>query len=119
VDAINTPLENKVGNAARGEIIFAAREGGHCVLCHQIESLTAEFQGNVGPDLTYVGSRLTPAQMRLRIVDYDRVIPGTTMPSYYRTDNLHQLGQDYIGETLLSARDIEDIIAYLQTLKES
>ena len=103
----------------RGENIFAAREGGHCILCHQVESLPAEFQGNVGPDLTYVGSRLTPAQMRLRLVDYDRVKPGTTMPSYYRKDNLNQVGVDYIGQTLLSAQDIEDIIAYLASLKES
>lgn len=119
VDAINAPLENKIGDALRGEIIFAAREGGHCILCHQVESLTAEFQGNVGPDLTYVSSRLTPAQMRLRIVDYDSVKPGTTMPPYYRKDNLNQVGGDYVGQTLLSAQDIEDIIAYLASLKES
>ena len=118
LDAINAPLENKIGDAMRGEIIFATREGGHCILCHQVESLTAEFQGNVGPDLTYVSSRLTPAQMRLRIVDYDSVKPGTTMPPYYRKENLNQVGGGYAGQTLLSAQDIEDIIAYLTTLEE-
>ena len=112
-DAIVTPLTDVAGDAVRGAEIFATRDGGHCVLCHQVKGLEVEFQGNVGPDLTTVGSRLTDAQLRLRIVDYDIVKPGTTMPSYYRQRGLEQVEAKYRGQTVLSAQDIEDIITYL------
>ncbi len=112
-DAIEAPLTQTPGDAARGEQIFASRESGHCILCHQVEGLGAEFQGNIGPDLSAVGSRLTAAQMRLRIIDYQAVQPGALMPSYYRIHDLHQVGEAYSGETILSAQEIEDIIAYL------
>ena len=118
-DAITQPLEGAIGSAEDGAAIFAARTGGHCVLCHMVSGLDAEFQGNIGPELSAVGSRLTPAQLRLRIVDYDRVKPGTTMPPYYRTNDLHQVAPDYAGKTLLSAQDIEDIIAYLAQQKDT
>ena len=118
-DVITEPLEGAIGNTDNGAALFAARTGGHCVLCHMVGGLDAEFQGNLGPDLSAVGSRLTPAQLRLRIVDYDRVKPGTTMPPYYRTNNLHQVAPDYAGKTLLSAQDIEDIIAYLAQQKDT
>lgn len=118
-DVIKNPLGGKRGDAARGEIIFAARDGGHCVLCHMSETSDAEFQGNLGPDLSAVGARLSPAQLRLRIVDYDRLLPGATMPSYYRTDDLAQVAPEFSGQTLLDEQDIEDIIAYLSALKET
>ena len=118
-DAIENPLEGRAGNAVEGAVKFASRESGHCVLCHMVDGLGAEFQGNLGPDLSAVGSRLTPAQLRLRIVDYDRVVAGTTMPSYYRTEELNQVAPEFAGKTLLSAQDIEDIIAYLSSLKDS
>lgn len=117
-DIMLNPLNELVGNVQSGAVSFAAREGGHCVLCHTVNSLDAEFQGNVGPNLSAVGSRLSAAQLRLRIVDYDRVKPGATMPSYYRTEGFNQAAPEYAGKTLLPAQDIEDIIAYLGTLKD-
>lgn len=119
VDEIAKPLEGLIGDAQRGVSVFESREGGHCLLCHMVDTSRAEFQGSLGPDLSTVGSRFTAAQLRLRIVDYDRVKPGTTMPSYFRTENLTQVGPEYAGRTMLSAQDIEDIIAYLETLKET
>lgn len=117
-DAIEKPLaDTQVGDAARGEKVFAARQGGHCILCHQIGDLRAEFQGNVGPDLTGIGARLSPGQLRLRIADFDRIQPGTPMPSYFRTDRLNQVARQYQNQTVLSAQDIEDIIAYLTAQK--
>jgi L-cysteine S-thiosulfotransferase len=116
-DAIPQPLTDLPGDSARGAELFAAREGGHCVLCHRVEGLEAPFQGNVGPELSAVGARLSPAQMRLRIADPTRLWPDTVMPSYYRVTQLQQVGAAYRGEPVLSAQEIEDVIAYLATLE--
>jgi len=115
-DTIPMALTNETASAERGKNIFAARDKGHCVLCHQINSLDVEFQGNIGPDLSGIAERLTSEQLRLRLVDYDAFKPGTVMPSYYRTHNLNQVADTYKDQTILSAQDIEDIIAYLMTL---
>ena len=116
-DTIPMPLTATPGDAARGEIVFAGREQGHCVLCHVIDSLQTPFQGNVGPDLTSVGNRLTPAQLRLRIVDYQIFRPGTLMPSYYRKHDLYQVQEDYDGTTILTAQQVEDLVSYLSQLE--
>lgn len=112
-DAIPDALTPVPGSAERGQEVFVGREQGHCVLCHAVETLDAEFQGNVGPDLSLVGQRLSPGQLRLRIVDYQIVRPGTLMPSYYRIHDLYQVADDYQGEPILSAQDVEDLVTYL------
>jgi len=116
-DAIPAPLTSQPGDPLVGETVFSDRESGHCVLCHAVSGLDVEFQGDVGPDLSTVGDRLSPGQLRLRVVDYQLVRPGALMPSYYRIHNLHQVGTAYEGETILSAQDIEDIVAYLGAQK--
>ena len=115
-DAIPAPLGGETGDAARGRLVFFEREQGHCVLCHAVGRLEVEFQGNVGPALTGIGARLTPGQIRLRVADAQRIWPETIMPSYYRTDGLHQVGEAWRGEPALSARQIEDLVAWLSTL---
>ena len=117
-DTIPVSLTDRPGDTERGARIFVDRGAGHCVLCHQIQGLTAEFQGNVGPDLSRVGERLSPEQLRLRLVDYQTVKPGAVMPSYYRRHDLYNVGADYAGETVLSAQDVEDLVAYLAARKE-
>lgn len=112
-DAIPTPLTDTPGEAQRGKAIFSERDAGHCVLCHTIPSLDVPFQGNVGPDLSMVGSRLSEGQIRLRIVDASQLNPETVMPPYYRTTSLHQVATQYQEAPVLPAQDIEDIIAYL------
>ena len=104
------------GDPAIGRAIFSDRESGHCVLCHQVDGLEAPFQGNLGPALSDVGARLTEAQIRLRIVDNTKVNPGTVMPSYFRTADLHQVGRAYQGETVLSAAEVEHLVAWLSQL---
>lgn len=118
-DTIPAPLIQTASDSARGQGLFTARDGGHCILCHAVTGLEAEFQGNLGPSMDGIGERLSAAQLRLRIVDYDAYRPGTTMPSYFRTHDLRQVGQNYAGQTVLSAQDIEDIITYLMTLNET
>ncbi len=116
-DVLVTPLTAQKGHAEAGRNVFVHRDKGHCVLCHQVANLGIEFQGNIGPDLTAIGSRMTAEQIRLRLVDYERVKPNVLMPSYFKVDGLNQLGEDYKGQTLLSAQDIEDVIAFLTQLK--
>tara|TARA_Y100000052_G_scaffold27593_1_gene37113 strand:+ start:20975 stop:21433 length:459 start_codon:yes stop_codon:yes gene_type:complete len=117
-DTIPAPLTGKTGDPDRGQAIFQDRETGHCVLCHQIEGLPAEFQGDVGPDLTFVAERLSPEQIRLRIVDYGQVLADVTMPSYYRIHDLHQVGREFEDQTVLTADQIEDLVAFLSEQKE-
>lgn len=115
-DEIMAPLMGLQGDAARGEAVFAEREQGHCVLCHAVKGLDAEFQGNVGPALTGVGARLSEGQLRLRIADAQSLWPDTLMPSYYRTGGLNQVAPAYAGEPALTAQQIEDLVAYLGQL---
>ncbi|WP_233356006.1 sulfur oxidation c-type cytochrome SoxX [Henriciella aquimarina] len=116
-DAITASLTGEPGDPLRGREVFASRDQGHCVLCHAIDGLEAEFQGNVGPALTGVGTRLTPGQIRLRIADAQMIWPQTLMPSYYRVSGLNQVAAEYQGEPALTARQIEDLVAYLSRLE--
>jgi L-cysteine S-thiosulfotransferase len=117
-DSIPLPLADAIADAAHGESLFVSRDGGHCVLCHQVAGLDAEFQGNVGPALTEIGSRFSSGQLRLRVVDYEQVRPGVLMPSYYRTHDLYQVSKAHEDKPILSAEDVEDLVAYLSSLKE-
>lgn len=116
-DAMPDPLTELSADATRGERVFAERDQGHCVLCHIVSDLETPFQGNIGPDLSQVGTRLSAGQLRLRIVDYQIVSPGALMPSYFRNHDLYQVQNDYLGETILSAQQVEDLVAYLSALE--
>ncbi len=116
-DAIALSLTGSPGSASSGDLIFTERERGHCVLCHKVASNDAPFQGNVGPDLSAIGARLTAGQIRLRIVDASLVNPDTVMPPYYRTSGLNQVATEHAGAPVLKAEEIEDLIAYLIGLK--
>ena len=120
-DAIKEPLTELAGlelSMETGATVFVARDQGHCVLCHQVASLDAPFQGDVGPALDGIGSRLTPAQIRYRIVDASMLNPDTIMPPYYRSDDLNQVAVKHEGETVLTAAQIEQLVYYLAGLKE-
>ena len=113
-DALDKPLARE-GDAARGREIFVAREGGHCVLCHVAPGVSVA--GNIGPSLFGVGSRLTPGQIRLRIVDITRVNPNAAMPAFHRTENVRRVAGSYAGRPALDAQQVEDLVAYLGTLR--
>jgi sulfur-oxidizing protein SoxX len=112
-DAMNEPLAAP-GDAARGRAIFISREGGHCVLCHSVPGVAVS--GNVGPSLASVGSRLSAAQIRLRIADITRVNPGATMPVFHGSAGL-RVAPQYAGKTPLDGQQVEDLVAWLSTLK--
>ena len=115
-DAIRGPLAAVPGDAARGREVVLSRDS-NCLLCHAVPEAGARAMGNLAPPLSGVGARLGEGQMRLRIVDSMRLNPQTIMPAYYRTENLQRVAPDYRGKSVLSAQQIEDIVAILATLK--
>jgi len=86
--------------------------------CEQSKDAETRFQGDLAPDLTGAGNRWTTSQLRLRLVDAARFNPETIMPSYYRTDRLVRVGRNFAGKPILSAAEIEDIVAFLATLRD-
>ena len=117
-DAIPQPLADKPGDPARGRAIVANRSVGLCLLCHSGPIPEERFQGNLAPSLAGAGGRWSAAQLRLRIVDGARLNPDTIMPPYYRLDGLTRVAKNFDGKPLLTAEQIEDVVAYLATLKE-
>jgi sulfur-oxidizing protein SoxX len=118
VDSMPKPLTDAPGDAARGRAIVANRTVGLCLLCHSGPIPEERFQGNLAPSLAGAGSRSTPAQLRLRIVDAARLNPDTIMPPYFRVDGLSRVAKNFQGKSILSAQQIEDVVAYLATLKD-
>ncbi|HEY9066541.1 MAG TPA: sulfur oxidation c-type cytochrome SoxX [Burkholderiaceae bacterium] len=116
-DAIPMPLSDTPGDAARGRAIVANRQVGLCLLCHTAPIPEERFQGTLAPDLAGTGARWSVAQLRLRVVDSHRVNPDTIMPAYYRRDGYTRVGKSWQGRTILTAQQIEDVVAYLATLR--
>ena len=110
-------LTGKPGDPVRGRAIVANRTIGLCLLCHSAPIPEERFQGNLAPSLAGAGSRATPDQLRLRVGDAARLNPDTIMPPYYRLDGLTRVARNFQGKTILSAEQIEDVVAYLATLK--
>jgi sulfur-oxidizing protein SoxX len=115
-DAIPRAVSSEPGDASRGRSIVVNRDAGACTLCHAVPGET-NF-GNIAPTLAGVGARLSPAQLRLRVADSTRVNPESPMPAYYRTEGLNQVANAFRGKPLLSAQQVEDVVAWLATLKE-
>lgn len=117
-DAIPAPLTGAGGDAAAGRRIVLNRHVGLCLLCHSGPFPEERFQGTIGPDLKGVGARLSAGQNRLRIVDPGRIHAATIMPAYYRTEGLQRVAPAFRGKTVLTAEQIEDVVAFLSTLRE-
>lgn len=105
------------GDAARGRALLIARDPANCILCHGLTDAAVRFSGNLAPPLDGAGSRLTIAQLRLRVADSSRVNPETIMPSYYKTDGLRTVAAAHQGRPVLSAQQVEDVVVYLSTLR--
>jgi sulfur-oxidizing protein SoxX len=118
-DAIPASLTGAPGDPERGLKIVTNRQVGLCLLCHAGPYPQERFQGTMAPDLTGAGARWNEGQLRLRIVDAEKINPQTIMPPYYRVDGLTRVAPGFRGKTILSAEQIEDVVAYLMTLKET
>jgi sulfur-oxidizing protein SoxX len=116
-DAIAQPLTAQPGDPVRGRAIVANRQQGLCLLCHTGPFPEERFQGNLAPDLSGAGQRWTAAQLRLRIVDARHVNPDTIMPAYHRIDGLSRVAPALAGVPLLGAQQVEDVVAYLESLR--
>jgi sulfur-oxidizing protein SoxX len=117
-DAIPSPLAGARGDAARGRALVVNRHVGLCLLCHSGPFPEERFQGEIAPDLKGAGARLSEGQIRLRIVDQGRINPATIMPAYYRTEGLTRVAPAFRGKPVLTAGEIEDIVAFLATLRD-
>jgi sulfur-oxidizing protein SoxX len=117
-EALPESLTGARGDAARGRAIVANRQVGLCLLCHSGPFPEERFQGNLAPDLRGAGARWSEGQLRLRIVDSSRVNPASIMPAYHRTEGLVRVGPAWRGKPILTAEQIEDVVAYLMTLRD-
>ena len=117
-DGIPASLTGVPGDPARGRAIVGNRQVGLCLLCHAGPIPEERFQGTLAPDLAGAGTRWSEGQLRLRIVDAGRLNPDTIMPPYYRTDGLTRVARAFQGKPLLTAEQIEDVVAYLKTLRD-
>ena len=115
-DAIEAPLTTVPGNVARGRDIVIGRDA-NCLLCHSVPETGPRFMGNLAPPLAGVGTRLTAGQLRLRVVDPTRIKPDVAMPAYHRTHGLDRVMEQYRGKPVLDAQQVEDVVAYLSTLR--
>lgn len=117
-DAIPAPLAATPGDPARGRAIIVNRQRGLCLLCHSGPFPEEKLQGTLAPSLAGAGARSSVGQLRLRIVDAGHLNPDTIMPSYYRTEGLTRVAPAFAGKSVLSAEQIEDVVAFLATLRD-
>jgi L-cysteine S-thiosulfotransferase len=117
-DAIPDSLTGTPGDVERGRSIVVNRQVGLCLLCHSGPYPQERFQGTLAPDLAGTGSRWSQGQLRLRVVDAGRLSPDTIMPPYYRVDGLVRVAPAFAGKPILTAEQIEDVVAYLVTLRD-
>jgi len=117
-DSISVSLTGAAGDPARGRAIVLDRRLGACLLCHTGPFTEERFRGTLPPDLSGAGSRWSAGQLRLRLVDASRLNPSTIMPPYYRVDGLARIGNSWTGKPMLTAEQIEDVVAFLATLRD-
>ena len=123
--AVDASLTGTPGDPENGAAVMSSRADGNCVACHVVSSLSADFQGNVGPSLDGVGDRWSEAELRGIVIDAKHTFDGTVMPSFYKTGPYIRPGDAFTGKAadgplppLLNASQVEDVVAYLVTLKE-
>jgi sulfur-oxidizing protein SoxX len=118
-DALAETLTGQAGDPARGKAVAGDARKGNCIICHAMPmpELSADAFGNIGPSLAGIGSRLGVPQLRRRIVDPRILFADSVMPPYFATTGLTRVQTAYVGKTILSAQDVEDLVAYLVSLR--
>lgn len=119
VDGYKIPqsLTGKPGDAERGRKLAINRKKGNCLACHILPIPEQPFHGKIGPNLNQVAERYSEGEIRLRVVDPKVLNPDTIMPSFYKYDGFHRILKKFEGKSILSAQEVEDIVAYMLTLK--
>ena len=116
--AIDAPLCGLTGDAGRGRVLAYERKKGNCLACHAMPIPEEQFHGTIGPNLAGAGSRYSEGQLRLRLVDMKVINPVTLMPGFYKNpEELNRVMKEFQGKTPLTAQEIEDVVAYLETLQ--
>ncbi len=115
--SIAKSLTGKPGDAAKGREVSINRKKGNCLACHVMPIPEQQFHGQVGPPLDGVAGRYSAGQLRLRVVDSKAFNPTTIMPSFYKAEGFHRVMKKFQGKTVLTAQEVEDVVAYLMTLK--
>ena len=116
-DTIPAPLTSEPGDAQRGRAVYVDRDRGHCLLCHVSTHVQEPFAGTIGPDLSDVAEVYDAGQLRYRVVDSTLMNPDTVMPAYYRVEGLAQVDAAFEGKPVLTAQEVEDLIAFLLTFR--
>ena len=114
---IDQSLTGTPGDAARGRAVAFNTKQGNCLACHKMPIPEQQFHGALGPDISEVGGALSEGELRLRIVNAKVLNPDTIMPAFYRNDGFQRVMKKFQGKTILSAQQVEDVVAYLLTLK--
>lgn len=117
-DAIPAPLLGLRGDPANGRRVVASRQKGLCLLCHSGPFPEERFQGELAPSLAGAGSRSSEGQLRLRMTDSRKVNAASIMPAYHRAEGLTRVSRQAEGRPILTAQEIEDVVAFLKELKE-
>lgn len=117
--SLDRPLTDVPGDIQRGKAVAVNSDLGNCLICHHvpIAEVPEGASGDIGPSLGGIGSRMTAGELRQRIVDPKVIDPDTVMPAYFVSDGLVRVQQQYAGKTILTAQQIEDLVAFLETLK--
>ena len=117
--AVTASLTGVSGDPTSGRKIFMNRKQGNCLACHVNSEMSEQtFHGEVGPNLDGVADRWTQAELRGMVVNSKKVFEGTIMPAFYRDSGFNRILKKFEGKTILKAQQVEDVVAYLLTLKE-
>ncbi len=119
VDEVSIPesLTGVDGDAVKGRKLAINRKKGNCLACHAMPIPEQQFHGETGPSLYGVGNRLSEGELRMQIVNSKVTNEDTMMPAFYRTFGYNSPLKKFVGKTILSTQEVEDIVAYLLTLK--
>lgn len=116
-ERIDKSLTGQPGDPANGRKVAINRKLGNCLACHVLPIAEQPFHGEVGPDISGAGGNLSEGEIRLRIVNSKALNPDTIMPAFYRNDGFERVMKKFQGKTMLSAQQVEDVVAYVMTLK--
>lgn len=123
---VETSLTGVPGDAEAGAVIAGSKSKGNCVACHQVSALAdVPFHGEIGPSLDGAGDRWTTSELRGLVANAKKTFEGTMMPAFYKVEGFIRPGDAYTGKAgteplppILTAQEIEDVVAFLETLKE-